>query len=54
MMDTQAPSNQDLVKYIKKEAASAGFYEAFLEATPQLILQMSLVLQTGNLSKYFL
>jgi hypothetical protein len=51
MMDTQAQSNYDLVNSIKKTATSAGLYEAFLEAAPQFILQMTLILRTGNLSK---
>jgi len=51
-MDTQLQSNQELVNNSKKIATSAGFFEAFLEAAPQYILQMTIILRTGNLSKF--
>ena len=51
LMDTQLAENQQLVNRIKAEASSFGFFEAFLESTPQFILQLSIVLRTGNISK---
>ncbi len=50
-MDTQLAYNQLLVDTIKAEASSFGFYEAFLESTPQFILQLSIFLRTGSMSK---
>lgn len=50
-MDTQLAHNQLLVDTIKAEASAFGFYEAFLESTPQFILQLSIFLRTGSMSK---
>ena len=49
-MDTQLSVNNDLVSKIKREALSLGIFEAYLEAAPQLIFQLSLVLRTGYVS----
>ena len=51
LMDTNLPQNSNLIFLIKKEALQTGVFEAFLEAAPQLILQTSIVLRTGNISK---
>jgi hypothetical protein len=53
-MDTQLSVNNDLVSSIEFEALSLGLYEAFLEAAPQFIFQMSVVLRVGYISKIFL
>jgi hypothetical protein len=50
-MDTQLSINHDLVSSIKTEALSLGLYEAFLEAAPQFIFQLSTVLRMGYISK---
>ena len=34
-------------------AEKTGLIEAFLESAPQFILQCSIILRTGNISKYF-
>ena len=39
------PYNKLLVEEIKSEAKSASIYEAFLESAPQLIVQISFLLQ---------
>ncbi len=54
MMETQLPINLTLVNKIKREAVMFGLYEAFLESAPQLILQMSIILRRGYLSKIFI
>jgi hypothetical protein len=51
-MNTQLDINHDLVNTIKSEASSAALYEAFLESAPQFILQMTIILRTGNLSMF--
>jgi hypothetical protein len=50
-MDTQLSINNALVSRIKSEALPLGLFEAFLEAAPQLIFQLSLVLRRGFISK---
>jgi hypothetical protein len=52
-MDTNLPQNQDLIIQIKKKTLIANLFEAYTESMPQLILQLSIVLQTGNIRKNF-
>ncbi len=44
-MDTNASHNSKEVERIQKCAGLLGFYEAFLEAGPQLILQLTNILR---------
>jgi len=50
-MDTQVPMNFSIITQLKGEAVRLGLYEAFLEAAPQFILQLSIILRTGIISK---
>jgi hypothetical protein len=50
-MDTHLSSNLGLISSIKQQATYFAIDEAFLEAAPQFIFQMSIILRTGNLCK---
>ncbi len=50
-LDTDASENHKLVEEIQVLASGLGFFEAFLEAGPQFILQLSIVLRLGYASK---
>jgi hypothetical protein len=50
-MDTQLSYNRHLVTTIKSQATDFAINEAFLESAPQFILQMTIILRTGNLCK---
>jgi hypothetical protein len=52
LIDTSLEKNSTLILRIRHEALGAATFEAFLEAAPQLILQSSIVLRTGNISKH--
>ena len=51
-MDTSLRQNAQLIERIKHKALGSGLFEAFLESAPQLILQCSIILRTGNTSNY--
>jgi hypothetical protein len=53
LIDTSLEKNSTLILRIRQEALGAATFEAFLEAAPQLILQLSIVLRTGNISEYY-
>ena len=40
-----------MLETIKREATTLGLHEAFLEAGPQLVLQLSIILRLGYFSK---
>ncbi len=50
-MDTDKASNNKLKEEVKANAAGLSFYEAFLEAGPQFILQLSIIIRVGYYSK---
>jgi hypothetical protein len=51
-MDTSLAQNSSLVNRIKRESVESGTFEAFLESAPQLIMQCSIILRTGNMSNF--
>jgi hypothetical protein len=51
LIDTSLEKHVSLILRVKQEALGAATFEAFLESAPQLILQLSIVLRTGNISK---
>jgi hypothetical protein len=52
LLDTSLSHNDHAVTKIKREALGSGLFEAFLESVPQLILQCSIIMRTGNTSKF--
>ncbi len=53
-LESTTESDQKIVTFIKKTVFNSNVYEAFLESAPQLILQCSIILRTGNMSNYIL
>jgi len=53
LLDTSLSHNHNAIVKIKREAVGSGLFEAFLESTPQFILQCSIIMRTGNASKFF-
>lgn len=51
-MDTSLPQNALLIETIQREAVNSSLLEAFLESAPQFVLQCSIVLRTGIISKF--
>jgi hypothetical protein len=51
LIDTSLEKNSSLILRVKREVLGAATFEAFLEAAPQLILQLSIILRTGNISE---
>ena len=51
LMETQMALNYSEVNRIKHEAVVVGLREAFMESAPQLILQISIIIRTGNISE---
>jgi hypothetical protein len=51
-LETTTEDGQKMVTFIKKKVFNSNVYEAFLESAPQFILQCSIILRTGNISKY--
>lgn len=53
VMDTQAPENATKIELMLKEVTGSKILEAYLESAPQFILQCSIILRTGNMSKNY-
>ena len=51
LMDTSLPENAVLISKIMRRTVDANLYEAFLESAPQFILQSSIILRNGIISK---
>jgi hypothetical protein len=54
LLDTSLLSNRLTMDLLHKEVLNSSIFEAFLESVPQLILQSSIVLRTGTMSKHIL
>ncbi len=50
-MDLDDVSNHKEIEAIKDKAGGLGFYEAYFEAGPQFILQLSIVIRIGYVCK---
>ncbi len=50
-MDLDDVSNHKEIEAIKNKAGGLGFYEAYFEAGPQFILQLSIVIRIGYVCK---
>ncbi len=51
-MESSISQNANIILSIKQEALGSGLFEAFLESAPQFILQCSIILKTGKMSKF--
>ena len=49
-MDMTDTINEGRIQNLLIESTNLGLFEAFLEAGPQAILQLSIILRTGNIS----
>jgi hypothetical protein len=53
LIDPTLPDNSEQIFLIKQEVLGSAVWESFLESAPQLILQSSIVLRTGNIGKMY-
>jgi hypothetical protein len=53
LIDPTLPDNSEQIFFIKQEVLGSAVWESFLESAPQLILQSSIVLRTGNIGKMY-
>ena len=51
-MDTRASENRKIILASEEQAQSTRMFEAFLEAAPQFILQLTIILQTGDYGNF--
>ena len=51
-MDTRASENRKIILASEEQAQSTRMFEAFLEAAPQYILQLTILLQTGDYGNF--
>ena len=51
-LDTTSTENKEFVLTSKEEAQSHKNFDAFLEAVPQSILQLSIIFQTGTIGEF--
>ncbi len=50
-LNPKSPSDEPVIELIERDTAVVGFYEAFLAAGPQFILQATVILRLGYFSK---
>ena len=51
-LDTTASENHTITLQIQAEAQSRKKFEAFLEAAPQFVFQLSIILRTGDYGEF--
>ena len=52
LLDTALPSTQKTLGLIMMEVSNFNILETFLESAPQLILQSSIIVRTGNICEF--
>lgn len=52
-LNKEEPNNAEKIELILKQVNGQKILEAYLESAPQFILQITVILKTGNIGKTF-